>query len=195
MAVWSTESEAGRDRKWFVNMRESFPIWKTIVRTPLGEGIKVLRFSADHGLRLVVQKLNDGRNALPQFAEKIDQTKWHLVQVRDGNRDAVKTFLRQTFASSDMNRFKNFNVLTGQEEVGKWDAIDGKIRITLSFRFSLDKGPGGPAFGNVNGYAVLETKQPIDPAKLDMQAPPPDWNIVAIEFTQVLPPAPPGRGK
>jgi hypothetical protein len=187
LAVASTEAEtAGKDRKWFVNMRESGHLSKTLKLTPLGNGVKLLRHLAQLRLKIDFQDFNEGQ-AYPEI-KQTDQTNWSLVHVRDGNRDNLRAFVHQTFASDAKNRIKQFNVMTAPEEVGKWEEVGGKIRITHNFRFALDKEPGGPPFCNVVGYAILDTKLPIDPAKFDQSTLPlPDWDIVGFVFTQVTP--------
>lgn len=194
LAVFSTEAEgAGKDRKWFVNMRESGPHYKTVVRTPLGEGVKLLRHLSDLWLRREVLTLNEG-TAYPEIKD-LDQSNWGLhggprdpVYVRDGDRDQVRALLHKILASDAKNRIKQFSVLQGAEEVGKWELIGGKVRIIHNFRFSFEKDPLGRSPYNVTGYAILDTKQPIDPAKFDKQSTPlPEWDIVAYVFTQVTP--------
>ena len=62
VAVVSTEAEtAGKDRKWFVNMRETYPNYRTMAATPTGEGIKLLRHLAKIWLNNEIVDLNQGR--------------------------------------------------------------------------------------------------------------------------------------
>jgi hypothetical protein len=106
VAVFSTEAEAaGKERKWFVNLRESTPNLKTITRTPTGEGVKLLRLLADLWLKREIQKLNgEGKDeegkGYPEI-KRTDRSDWKTVYVRDGNRDAIHAHLHDVFASND----------------------------------------------------------------------------------------------
>ena len=188
MAVFSNEAEtAGQDRKWFVNLRESYPLYKTMTFTPLGTGLRQLRYQSFLWLQQWAGALNDGR-AYPEI-KQTDQSDWSKVYVKEGNRAKIRALLHQTFAGSDRNRLRAFGVLPVRDDFGKWEPADGKIRIYHNFRFALEKEPGGPPLYNVDGYAILETKKAIDPTQFDPAAPP-EWDVVHVVFTQITPALP-----
>jgi hypothetical protein len=191
LSVASTEPDAaGMERKWFVKMTESGFQSKKL--TPLGEGLVHLRSSARAHLLRWMGRLNEGE-PYPQIAA-VDKGDWKAfilvgldpkqgIDPRD-TREMVHKF----FVDNSKQRFLKFEMLSRPEaDVGNWEDVGGKIRVHYVFRITLPRGPGLGPFAHVDGKIALETTAPIDPAKYAPHMPEPSWEIVAMEFTQMMP--------
>jgi hypothetical protein len=191
--VDSTEPEAaGEKRKWFVNLMETYPdpYQRMKIFTPLGKGIRLLRERAKSKFVSFVESLNKGES-FAGFKER-DRTAWdHILRkVPNDKQDAVRNAIIRAFTAAEPNRVTNFAV-SMQPELGKWESIDGRIRVFLDFRFNLPAIEGGiPAGTMVIGYVALETREAIDPAQYTENSPSPDWDITRIVVFHLKPPAP-----
>jgi hypothetical protein len=181
LAVFSVEPEgAGQGRKWFVNLRESQPSNKTY--TPLGEGVKRLRQHAIDWLHQKITSLNDGISF--DAITHVDKTPWELLQSEDlKKRKEYRDAVHQAFASTDTQRFSQLQIFTRADDAGKWETVDGKIRVYLVFVCTLSKGPAH----KVEAVIALDTKRDIDPAQFLDGSPQPGWNVASIVFTTVTP--------
>ena len=186
LAVYSAEAEsAGQGRKWSVNLRESFP--KSMTLTPqLGEGVRRLRQHSYDWLRQRLKSLSDGKADTRQ----LDQTPWDVLAIEANNQDERLALLdqhrrqvRQMLAGQGDLKMAQFDVLTRAEQPGKWEQVDGKIRMYPMIHFALRKMPGPVPMYQYEAIATLESKQPVDPARLD--APLPDWDLIGVEVTAV----------
>lgn len=184
MAVFSTEGgdAGGGSRKWFVNMEQSGLLPDSRKPTQFGQGISMLRFRAKEWLEKWASDLNNGQ-AFKAIAEK-DRTRWDAVAGAGLENAEFRTLLHGMFASNSKGRIATFQVPARADDLGKWEEKDGRIRFYQTFRVSFPKEPGNPALVSGTGTIVLETPGPVQPESYSMNAPPPDWNIISIVFTQ-----------
>ena len=176
--------------KWFLNLKESGVVKKKLTR--FGEGIGALRMRAREWFEQQwLRQLNEGKSF--KALKDMDQTPWRDLLLSDQKPEDMRASVYRQFETSRKDRLKDFVVLTRPEDVGFWEMNDGKIRIFLHFRYSLMKDGDPPvATRTVEGYAVVETRQPIDPESFDFASPPPDWSLVSFTFTHFSPPTPNG---
>ena len=186
LAVYSAEAEsAGQGRKWSVNLRESFP--KSMKLTPLGEGISRLRQQSNDWLRKRLKSLSDGKaDTVPS-----DETPWKVLVIEAKNqqeREAMEEQhhkqVLQMFAGQKELQIIQFEVLRFADLAGKWEQVDGKIRMYPMIRFALRKALGSLPMYQYEAIATIESKQPIDPAKFKEDTPP-DWDLISVEVTAV----------
>jgi hypothetical protein len=190
LAVYSAEAEsAGGGRKWSVNLRESGP--KSMKLTPLlGEGVRRLRQHSNDWLRQRIKSLSEGK----PFADfkHLDRTDWDVLVIEAKNQDERLTLQKQhhtqvlqILAGQGELKMAQFEVLTRADQPGKWEQVDGKIRMYPIIRFALRKMLGPLPMYQYEAIATLESKQPIDPASFKEDAPPPDWDLISVEVTAV----------
>ncbi len=186
LAIFSAEAEtAGQGRKWFVNLRESRPMGPPKL-TPIGQGMAKLRKRAGDWVTQYFQKLNEG---VPLADIKnIDQTPWEVLAPHDGKFLERRNQLHQVFAAAGLQRLPGFSVATPPEAPGKWEQVEGRIRIYHTFRIVIPGAQAQPPTFQVEGVAALETKQIIDPAQFTDDART-DWSLISLVFTSVTPPA------
>jgi len=189
LGEYSDEAEyAGQGRKWSVNLRESFP--KSLKLTLLGEGVSRLRQQCNDWLRKRFKSLSEGEG----FAdfEKLDQTRWELLAIEaktpDERHALEKQYqeqLLQILAGKRELKMAQFEVLRFADLAGKWEQVDGRIRMYPMIRFALRKASGPLPMHWYEAIATIMSKQPIDPAKFMDDTPPPDWDLISVEVTAV----------
>jgi hypothetical protein len=190
LTVASTEAEtAGQGRKWFLNLRESGPINKTL--TPLGESVARLRGNAREWTEQTwLKRLNDGA-ALDDIG-LLDQTAWNNLFLNEKEADKFRQQVHELFKSTEKDRLRGLSILTRPVDFGFWEQTDGKVRMYLHFRLTLAR-EGSPMGRTADGFFVLETRQAFDPASFEVGARPPEWSLINITFTNAMPP-PEGKG-
>ena len=190
LAVFSVEPEtSGQGRKWFVNLAESGPIREGKNLTQLGEGIQRLRKHANEWFHLRFRMLNE-ESSLGDI-NLTDKTDWNELLLPEGKEDPRK-LVYQALSPGTGSRAQKLQIYTQPDDPGKWELTsEGKIRIDQLFTFEV---PGSPARSplHVEGVVTLETSRLIDPAKFEVGAPRPDWNVVRFVFTTVRPTVMPG---
>ena len=189
LAVHSAEAEsAGQARKWFINLRESWP--KAMTLTPLGEGVKRLRRHSHDWLRQRIKSLSEGEG----FADfqDLDKTEWDFLVIEAKTPDErlvlQKQYLEQVLqmlAGKRELQMGPFDVLAQADQFGKWEQKDGKIRTYPMIRFTLRKTIGKPAVYQYEAVTTLETKQPIDPTKFRDDSPAPEWTLIGLAVTAI----------
>ncbi len=196
LAVYSAEAEpGGQGRKWSVNLRESGP--KSMKLTPLlGEGVSRLRQQCNDWLRKWLKSLSDGK----ADNRKLDQTRWEELAIEANNQDERRALLdqhsrqvRQMLAGQGELKMAQFEVLRWADQAGKWEQVDGKMRMYPMIRFALRKVPSPLPMYWYEAIATIESKQPIDPAKFKEDTPPPDWDLISVEVTAVTSVEPKGK--
>jgi hypothetical protein len=186
LPVFSVEPEsAGQGRKWFVNMREFYPIKDSKRLTRLGEGVGDLRQQASEWLIKEVAKLDES-SPFGDF-KAVDKTPWDLLPTEDPKGSDRRALVRQAFSGGEKQRLYQFQLFTRADEPGKWEHDEGKIRIYLFFNCTMPRAPGEPPAYKIEGVAAVESKQVIDPATFDGNSPRPDWNLVSVVFSGVMP--------
>jgi hypothetical protein len=186
--VQSSEGEAAGDqRRWFLVVpRMGRPTEKAIKRTPLGEGLKVLRNSAIAEFTYWKIRLNEGQSFdLKPF---LANTPWQRLGLAADQRDYAQRRLEELFASTEPNRLPALDINFQDELVslGGWKITPDK-KIQIEHLFKLTIGPHGdkPPY-YTEGSFVLETKQAVDPlAYIDVPNPVVDWKIHDISFFRV----------
>jgi hypothetical protein len=179
LAVFSVEPEAaGQSRKWFVNLTLSGP--KSIHLTPLGDGILRLRQGANEALAERLKELKKGKAF--QDVEKFDRTGWEALIIPDGNWAERRSQFRAMLAGTGdlVIAIPDFPAYNAQP--GRWEPVDGKIRMYPAVRIHLQKVAGILPVFQFEAIFTLETKQPVDPAKAMGSE---EWNIVNVEVTAV----------
>ncbi len=182
MSAVSTEGEStGQGRRWFVNLNDP-QVGEGLLSTkltPVGEGVKRLRGRAREWLEQRLKSIQDGSDPFPDIRH-IDQTQWSQVL---GEKD----LLHLAFTTGGKKRIAEAVVLTKPEEIGKWEQVDGKIRIHLAFRMAVVKVPDAaqPTGFSVDGSAAIESKGPINPERYVPGSPEPNWRLVNVAFVTV----------
>jgi hypothetical protein len=181
ITVSSTEAEsAGQGRKWFVNLRETGTVSREL--TEFGKGLARLRAQARGKLHEWASKPEEG--PLKNIAAW-DQSAWDRLVPDPAQRKDRRAMIDQLCAGAD--RLPDFRAFGRDDEVGRWEEAGGKIRFYLGMRFALPKTLGGtPAF-TVDGYAVLEPVQAVNPEDFGETSAPPDWKLVRVVFTAITP--------
>jgi hypothetical protein len=181
VAVCGTEAEsAGQGRKWFVNLRETGVVSRTL--TPFGEGIGRLRLLARSKLNEWAAKPGEG--PFKNITAK-DQSAWDRLVPDPSQRKDRRAKIEELCAGAD--RLPDFRVFGRDDEVGRWEDAGGKIRLYIGMRFFLPKRPGGIPAHTVDGYAVLEPVQDVNPEHFNDTSAPPEWNLVRVVFTAIAP--------
>lgn len=190
IAVFSVEAEAaGQGRKWFVNLTESGPPRQAMAKlTPLGQGMIQVRKSANAWLGLRFKAVHEGVAFLD--AEKLDKTPWQsdVLNIEDRKWQERRAQLHNALAGKGDLKMElgPFGGLMSQPEIaGGWEQDkDGRLRTFPMYRFVLKKpGEQFPIY-MFEVIATLESKQPLDPAKLPDDATI-DWELLGIEATAV----------
>jgi hypothetical protein len=180
VAIFSTEAEnAGQGRKWFVNLRETGTMSRKL--TPFGEGIARLRSQARG--KLHEWGFKPGDSPFKNIAAK-DQTAWNRLVPDEAQRKERRAMIEQVCRGAE--RLPDFRVLAREDEVGRWEEVGGKVRLYFAIHFLLLRDRGTPAY-MVDGYAVLEPVQAVNPEHFDETSAPPDWNLVRVVFTAITP--------
>jgi hypothetical protein len=180
LLVASTEAEAaGQGRKWHLVLPRSAVTHKRLTR--YGEGLAFLRHQARVALEQWIVALNQGQSF--DRIKECDKTDWENArpELRD-NRAAIYPL----FQGKDPKRIERFQVLSGGE-LGKWEEVNGKIRIYHDFRFGLPKEPGRPLAAIVDAWVAHETEKDINPAEISADSRPSSWNLMQIGFTNFTP--------
>ncbi len=187
ISVQSTEAESkGQGRRWFVSMRES-GLKDKIELTPVGRGLKKLRFDA----RLVLEQwAADLFNGIG-FAEgrRVDKTVWDwLPMANEAERAAKKQSVYQILDGKGEKRF-SFSVVTRPDAIGKWEIEKGKLRVHLVTQLSTLTNPTA-THQKADINFVLETIETVDPAAVTDDTPAPGWRIVSYQVLRFTTPAP-----
>jgi hypothetical protein len=158
-------------------MRDSFVIQSSKKLTRIGEGMFQLRKHAGDWLGLRGQLLNHefSLGDIPA----LDRTNWDMVA--DAKDDELKNLIHRALAPDSGIRLARFQVLTRPDEVGRWEQLDGKIRIDILFNFDIPT-PNRPPL-RVDGTATLESIRIIDPATINADSDVPNWILARIVFT------------
>jgi hypothetical protein len=189
LAVYSAEAEP-EGRKWSVNLRESYP--KSMKLTPLGEGVSRLRQQCNDWLRKWLKSLSDGK----ADNRPLDKTRWDDLAIEANNQSERLVHprqIQQMLAGQGELKMAQFEVLRWADQAGKWEQVDGKIRMYPMIRFALRKVPSPLPMYWYEAIATIESKQPIDPAKFKEDTPPPDWDLINVEVTAVTSVEPKGK--
>ena len=108
-------------------------------------------------------------------------------QPRGAASKKLQDQLYQTMEGRGLLRLLNVEVNTLADQAGKWEQdADGKIRMVLSVRFTLRKGPFEIPVYPHEANVMLESQQPIDPAKFNEDSPAPDWKLLSLEINSVM---------
>lgn len=186
MSTGSTEGEtAGQGRKWFVNLNDP-QVGEGLLSkklTPLGEGVKQLRERARDWLDRRLKAIADGSAPYPDI-KHADQTQWNQMLVEDGKWADRRLLVHHAFASGETKRIAEPVVITKADDIGKWEQVDGKIRMHLMFRMVVIKtpGPAQPIAYSVDGNAAVETNRPINPERVGQGEPEPEWSLANVVF-------------
>jgi hypothetical protein len=179
VSVFSSDAE-GLGRKWFVNMRETFQMARTM--TPFGEGLARLRLES--GAQLHKWSLDPATGPFKALAEK-DGSDWNRLVPDASKQKEQRALLYQMCAGPAP--FK-IDVLGRPEDVGRWEQIDGKTRMYHTARLALPREIGGPPAYLLDGYFVLE---PVQAVNVEQFAQDPrgelTWNLVRVVFTSMTP--------
>jgi hypothetical protein len=87
--------------------------------------------------------------------------------------------------SGGRHNLAEFRVYTRFDDPGKWDQVDGRIRIDQMFTFKVPLLPRHPPL-HVDAVVTLESTRVIDDLR-DPLSPRPDWRVQSITFTAVVP--------
>jgi hypothetical protein len=181
LAVFSTEAEtAGQGRKWFVNMRETHRLVTNL--TDFGKGLSRLRYHARAKLGEWASKPSE--SPFKDIASR-DQSAWDRLLPDDAQRKELRASIYRLCAGAD--RLPQFTVSGREDDVGRWEEVNGKVRIYLGIHFFVPGEPGGLSAHTVDANTVLEPVQAINPEHFGDTSAPPDWNLVRVVFTSVAP--------
>ncbi len=185
--VVSYEGEtAGEPRKWFVALKfVPRPSDRQVKLSKFGEGLRVLRYSAQKTLAQWQQKLNDGESF--DLVSK-DRTNWESLAGPAQQCAYARARLQDLFRAKERGRLMHLQLSPDDPQtLGGWKKVaDGKMQIQSSLRLRLDPRGLEPPF-TIEGRIVLETKQPVDPETLPNGPADFDWEIQAIEITRAAP--------
>jgi hypothetical protein len=183
LAVCSAEAESpGQIRRWFIDLKESYAISATKKLTPIGEGMRELRKQASDWLGARGQ-VKEGEPSLGDIGPA-DKTDWTRLLLPDGKEDEIKMLVHQSLTPDNSVRGQKFQILTRPDDVGRWEQLDGKVRVELVFAFDIPGAPGRPPL-RVEGAAMLETMSAIEPGQFNADTPQPNWNLARVVFTTV----------
>jgi hypothetical protein len=175
----SSEGEAaGAERKWFVDMRLSALPQQTIKLTPLGLGIKALRYESRRALEVWKKSLNDGKAYA--FAE-VDTTVWPRIVFNELQQARYKAALQDLFGDTQAGRLDRLNFTLAEDELADWEIVDGKVRVGHPFKLPMLL-QGTPQA--VEGHMVLETRERVDPTAVAGKV---EWTIQSIAITRAVP--------
>jgi hypothetical protein len=178
LTAYSVEPEAsGQSRKWFINLAWSDILEKTTKMTPLGAGLVKLRARAIESLKKQYAAMIKDGKSLGHFK---DDTDWSVMALPERIKEEQ---IKEAFAPAERVRNNQLGIHTPPDALGKWEIVDGRIRIELWFRCEITIGPG--LLATVDGDATLETTVPVDPENFSETETPIDWRIARIVFSSV----------
>ena len=150
--------------------------------TPFGEGLARLRSQARG--KLYEWLFKPGDSPFKDIAAK-DQTAWDRLVPDETQRKDRRAMIDRLCGGDD--RLPDVRVYSRDDEVGRWEEIGGKIRFYFALHFVLPRAPGNVTPLAVDGYAVLEPVQAVNPENFSDTSAPPDWNVVRVVFTAITP--------
>ena len=142
-----------------------------------------MRLRAKEELTKIMEKVADGTPR--SDIKELDQTPWDRILPRD--QQTRSDLVHQAFKGTGAERVKSFKAATPTDLPGKWEDVDGKIRVYLIGRFALSKGAALPPSFLCEVVAGMESQDKIDLATFTENTPA-VWRLASLSITSMVVP-------
>jgi hypothetical protein len=188
VTVTAENDPSGGARKWYVDWLKTRKLDETSRLTPLGQAMRLIRYSAAEALGRWVQGLNEHRPAKPPR----DLTKWddlHVVHPHDKRtaaqiRELARKGVHDVLSGAGQ---PGATVNMGEQPQCPWKEVDGRIRLELNFSApAVMSQPGAPEY-LAEGRLFVETKKPLDPLHPGGPLDQLEWRVVSYRLERIIP--------